>query len=188
MAQVKLLVGLGNPGRKYARTRHNLGFMLLDYLARLSGAKFRAGKGDWKQARLTLEGHELWAIKPETYMNRSGLAVSGFCRYHNLQPPEVLVICDDINLPLGRLRLRRDGSAGGHKGLEDIIASLGSDRFMRLRLGIGLPSLGEAAEEYVLKGFEKEEKEAVANLVETAGRAVIAILKDGLTAAQNQYN
>ncbi|HER00184.1 MAG TPA: aminoacyl-tRNA hydrolase [candidate division Zixibacteria bacterium] len=188
MAQYKLLAGLGNPGKKYANTRHNLGFMVLDYLARKNGRKFKSGKGKWKEARLDLDGYEIWAIKPQTFMNLSGQAVADFCSYFKIEPEEVLVVCDDINLPLGKIRIRDSGSAGGHKGLKDIIDFFGSDQFSRVRLGIDLPPAGEPSEAYVLKPFGDREQKIVDEMIENAVRAAALVISDGVTAAQNEYN
>lgn len=188
IAQIKLLVGLGNPGKKYALTRHNMGYMVLDYLAAKNGRKFTTGKGQWSQARLALDNSELWAIKPETYMNLSGSAVRAFCDYFKIEPEEILVVCDDINLAVGKLRIRDSGSAGGHKGLEDIIQTLGSDNFARLRLGIGLPPEGLASEDYVLKRFDDNETNTIAEMIKTAASALSRIYSEGIEAAQNDYN
>ncbi|NIP43205.1 MAG: aminoacyl-tRNA hydrolase [candidate division Zixibacteria bacterium] len=188
MARYKLLAGLGNPGKKYAKTRHNLGFMVLDYLADRNGRKFKSGKGKWKEARLELDGKEIWAIMPQTYMNLSGQAVAEFCNYLKIEPEEVLVVCDDINLPLGKIRIRDSGSAGGHNGLKDIIESLGSDRFSRIRLGIDLPPEGEPSEAYVLKPFGEKDQKIVKEMIENAVRAASMVISEGVTAAQNEYN
>jgi PTH1 family peptidyl-tRNA hydrolase len=188
MAQYKLLVGLGNPGKKYSMTRHNIGFMVLDSLAEKAGQKFKTGRGKWKQARINLSGHDIWAIKPQTYMNLSGQAVEYFCSYYKIEPEQILVVCDDINLPLGKLRIRADGSAGGHNGLKDIIASLGSENFSRIRLGIDLPPQGEASEDYVLRPFSEDERKTVSTMIKSAAEAILTIVSEGVTAAQNIYN
>jgi PTH1 family peptidyl-tRNA hydrolase len=188
MAQYKLLAGLGNPGKKYADTRHNLGFMVLDYLAEKNGRKFKSGKGKWKEARLSLNGKEIWAIKPQTFMNLSGQAIAAFCNYYKIEPEEILVVCDDINLPLGKIRIRDSGSAGGHNGLKDIIAAVGSNSFSRIRLGIDLPPEGEPSEAYVLKPFGDKDKKIVNEMIENAVRAASLVVSEGVTAAQNEYN
>lgn len=188
MAQYKLLVGLGNPGKKYSMTRHNIGFMVLDSLAEKAGQKYKTGRGKWKEARLNLSGHDIRAIKPQTYMNLSGQAVQSFCSYYNIEPEEILIVCDDINLSLGKLRIRADGSAGGHNGLKDIIASLGTENFSRMRLGIDLPPHGEASEDYVLRPFSEDERKTVDAMIKTAAEAILTIVAEGVTAAQNIYN
>jgi len=188
MAQIRLLVGLGNPGRKYAKTRHNLGYMVLDYMAQKENRKFMPGKGEWKQTRLLQGQTEIWAIKPKTFMNLSGFAVKAFCDYYKIEPDQVLVVCDDINLPVGKLRIREFGSAGGHKGLEDIIAAFNSDRFARLRLGIGMPPESQPSEIYVLQQFDDNEHKIIGELIENAASAVCRIISEGIVAAQNVYN
>jgi peptidyl-tRNA hydrolase, PTH1 family len=188
MAQIKLIVGLGNPGKKYSETRHNLGFMVVDFMAAQDGRKFKAGKGEWKQARITIGNLEVWAIKPKTFMNRSGLAVRMFCDYYKIEPEEVLVVCDDINLPVGKIRIRSSGSAGGHNGLKDIISNLGSDQFTRVRMGIDLPENGEPSEDYVLKRFDENEKKTVTEMIKSAVSAIETVKSAGVEAAQNIYN
>jgi len=188
MAHFKLLVGLGNPGRKYSRTRHNLGFMTADYLVDKNAGGFKSGRGKWDQARIDCEGHDLWVIKPKTYMNRSGLAVRDFVDYYKIEPEQVIVVCDDINLPLGRLRIRESGSAGGHNGLKDIIDWMGSDAFARIRMGIDIPPGDLPSEVYVLDRFGADEFETVKTMIKSAAEAVVTILSDGLAAAQNKYN
>lgn len=188
MAQIKLIVGLGNPGKKYQGTRHNLGFVLLDFLAARANRKFTAGRGEYKQSRLIIGGCDIWALKPKTFMNRSGLAVSEFINYYRIAPEEIVVVCDDINLPAGKLRIREAGSAGGHKGLADIIRCLNSDRFTRIRLGVGLPPEGQPSEDYVLKNFDKSEKAVINEMIENAARVVETLICEGITAAQNNFN
>ena len=121
-------------------------------------------------------------------MNLSGQAIAEFCHYYKIEPEEVLVVCDDINLPLGKLRVRDSGSVGGHNGLKDIIESLGSDQFSRVRLGIGLPENGEPSEVYVLKPFGKTEQKIVEEMIINAVRAAAIVISEGISAAQNDYN
>ncbi len=188
MAHFKLLVGLGNPGSKYSRTRHNLGFMAADYLVDRKGSGFKSGRGKWDEARVDINGQDLWVIKPLTYMNRSGQAVRSFADYFKIEPEQIIVVCDDINLPLGRLRIRDSGSAGGHNGLGDIIETLGTDAFARVRLGIDLPPGTMPSEVYVLNRFDDEELRIVEEMVKLAADAVETIHRDGIAAAQNKYN
>jgi len=188
MAQIKLIVGLGNPGKKYQGTRHNLGFVLLDFLAAQANQKFKAGRGEYKQSRLDLGYCDLWALKPKTFMNRSGLAVAGFCNYFRIAPEEVVVVCDDINLPIGKIRIREAGSAGGHKGLADIIRCLNSDCFTRIRLGVGLPPEEQPSEDYVLKNFDSGEMAVINEMIENAARVVQTLICEGITSAQNNFN
>ena len=188
MALIKLLAGLGNPGDKYRLTRHNFGFMLLNELARRAGQNYAMGKGSWLETRLQIAGSQLRAIKPQTYMNLSGQAVRQCSAYYRIEPEEILVVCDDINLPLGQMRIRPAGSAGGHNGLKDIIAELGTDRFSRLRLGVGLQPEKLPSEVFVLQAFDDNETELVEKTIDTAAEAVAFLIREGLEAAQNKYN
>lgn len=164
-ASLRLVVGLGNPGPQYAQTRHNAGFWLVDELARQHGVQFRPdGKAHGESCRIALAGQELWLLKPLTFMNRSGLAVAALARFHRIAPPEILVVHDDLDLPPGTVRLKQSGGHGGHNGLRDLIAHLGSPDFLRLRLGIGHPGDRRDVLDYVLRRAPREEQA----LVETA--------------------
>jgi PTH1 family peptidyl-tRNA hydrolase len=183
---VKLIVGLGNPGQKYAGTRHNVGFRVIDELARrwsidLPQEKFHAWFG-----RGTLAGEQVVLLKPTTFMNRSGPAVLAAGRFYRLEPTDLLVISDDLALPLGRLRLRARGGAGGHNGLQDIIDRLGSDAFARMRLGID-PPIGDPAD-YVLSRFSESEESIVAATCCRAADAVECWVERGTEFAMNRYN
>ncbi|MDX9741382.1 MAG: aminoacyl-tRNA hydrolase [Gammaproteobacteria bacterium] len=166
-----LLVGLGNPGAKYERTRHNAGFWLLDSLARQLGAEFRSERrfsGDLASVRL--EGRTVFLLKPTTFMNRSGQAVRALAHFHKLTPQQVLIVHDEIDLPPGTARLKRDGGHGGHNGLRDIIANFGGDRdFYRLRIGVGRPGPGAAeVVDYVLNAPSAAERDAIDAAIEAA--------------------
>lgn len=183
----QLIVGLGNPGRRYARTRHNIGFMVVDELVRRSG-------GTWSSDRSLnsevggLNGVRL--LKPMTYMNESGRPVGAMCRFHRWTPAQVLVVYDDVSLPLGRLRLRASGSAGGHNGMRSIIQHLGSDAFPRLRIGIGdgRRSADEPLTSHVLGEFTTAEEPDRADAVNRAADAIETLLQQGWEAAMNRYN
>lgn len=180
---------MGNPGREYAVTRHNVGFMLAD---RLSGAgDMTFGKsGSAFIAKGTVFGAQAVLIKPQTYMNLSGRAVAEFSSFYKIEAGRILVFYDDCDLPLGKIRLRKDGGSGGHKGLESIITSLGSRDFPRLRLGIGRPADSEDPElkDYVLTPFTRDEVAAVDEMLGIAMDAVKAFVTDGITAAMNRFN
>lgn len=183
-----LLFGLGNPGREYEATRHNVGFRLADELSRHcriplgSGSRFAVyGQGLW-------EGTELAIIKPLTFMNRSGRAVGEMLSRFHASPESVLVVCDDANLPLGELRLRSRGSSGGHKGLQSIIDHLGTEDFARLRLGVGGAPAGMALEDYVLDAFAPQEQEVAEGLIVRARDTVLCSIKESIVAAMNQFN
>lgn len=183
----RLIVGLGNPGPEYQRTRHNVGFLVVDRLLARHPCQTSRNKfhGELFQVR---EGpEEQWLVlKPHTYMNRSGLSVAAAVGYYGIELADVLVVCDDFNLPLGRLRLRRGGSDGGQKGLADIIAQLGTTEFPRLRIGIAAPQ-GEAIE-HVLGSFSPDELPVIAEAVERAVDGIEWWSREGIEAAMNRVN
>lgn len=189
---MKLIVGLGNPGREYSATRHNIGFAVLSALARKNGINFdkrcchaRAGEG-------RIAGTEVILARPQTYMNLSGEAVSALMRRYRLKTSDLLVVHDDLDLPLGRIRLRAGGSAGGHNGLKSIIAATGSIEFARLKIGIGRPD-NEAESrtevvDHVLSGFDSAERRIVEVAVARAVEAIETFIEYGLEAAMNRFN
>ena len=183
-----LLFGLGNPGREYEATRHNVGFRLADELSAYCRIALRDGsrrtvfgRGQWK-------GNELLVAKPLTYMNRSGGAVVELLKRFEAPPESALVVCDDVNLPLGELRLRPRGSAGGHNGLQSIIEQLGTEQFPRLRLGVGGAPAGISLEDYVLDAFLPEEEKDVEALITRARDAVLCLLEETIEVAMSRYN
>jgi PTH1 family peptidyl-tRNA hydrolase len=183
--ELKLVVGLGNPGREYQNTRHNIGWMVLDLLAAANGKTFRAER-KWKAEAVELPGTIL--LKPQTYMNLSGESVAPLARFFKFPLESILVVYDDMALPLGRLRLRAKGSAGGHNGLQSIITHLGADAVPRLRLGIGAPAGDPSWVGHVLGGFREEERPVVEKTVRLAAEAVGHIQTKGFTSAMNCYN
>jgi len=183
----RLIVGLGNPGRQYARNRHNAGFKCLDALARAHGISLRSREGRAQTGRGEIGGQELILAKPLTYMNRSGGAVAALLRRHQIAPDQILVIYDDLALPLGRIRIRERGSSGGHNGVKSIIDALGTDEFPRLRVGIGPPPEGDTAP-FVLSDFSPEEQRLFARVRKTVVEAVECVVTDGLERAMNRYN
>ncbi|HVT27330.1 MAG TPA: aminoacyl-tRNA hydrolase [Lacipirellulaceae bacterium] len=185
---MKLIVGLGNIGRQYEKTRHNIGFDVLNALAaRNPGASVKE-KFDGRLMDLTIAGQRSLLLWPHTLMNRSGQSVRTAADFYQVPPTDLLVICDDFNLPLGKLRLRSQGSAGGQKGLEDIINRLGTDVFSRLRIGIGpVPDAWDAAD-FVLSRFGAAERPAVAEAIERAADATECWVAEGVDAAMNQFN
>ncbi|WP_027719206.1 aminoacyl-tRNA hydrolase [Desulfovirgula thermocuniculi] len=183
-----LVVGLGNPGAEYARTRHNVGFMVVDRLAADLGIE--VGRV-WLRSLVGLgylDGKRIILAKPLTYMNRSGEAVGLLLRWYGLTPQELLVVSDDLDLPVGQLRLRRSGSSGGHRGLQSVIERLGGGDFARLRVGIGRPPEGVAVVDWVLSEFAPEELPAVERAVAEASQAVRLALTEGMEAAMNRFN
>ncbi|MHC4232689.1 MAG: aminoacyl-tRNA hydrolase [Planctomycetota bacterium] len=186
-ASMKLIAGLGNPGSKYDETRHNVGFRVVDALAERFGEKVRRKKFNALAEEIHAEDTKLLLIKPQDYMNRSGHAIATAAGFYKLGPADVLVVTDDMALDVGRLRIRAKGSAGGHNGLKDIIARLGSDDFARLRVGIGDSGRMDAAD-YVLSRFSAEERAIVDNAVQTAVDAICCWLRDGVDIAMTRYN
>ncbi|MBE3577877.1 MAG: aminoacyl-tRNA hydrolase [Limnochordales bacterium] len=190
---MRVVVGLGNPGRRYENTRHSLGFMVVDRLARLlPGSTWQEGEMALV-ARACFEpanGDGVWLllVKPLTYMNASGLAVSSLIAAERVTLEQLLVICDDLDLPPGQLRLRARGSAGGHRGLLSIIAAVGSTDFPRLRIGIGRPPEGMSVVDYVLAPLAEEELAVYAAAAEEAARAVLVWATEGIDAAMTQFN
>jgi PTH1 family peptidyl-tRNA hydrolase len=183
-----LIVGLGNPGKRYADTRHNVGFMVVDELAAREREAFCAGRGDYLLCRLKLASGELFLQKPLTYMNLSGSAVQQALQYFKLTADEMLIVCDDTNLPFGRLRLRAQGSDGGHNGLSSVIAALGTEQVARLRIGVGNDFIKGGQADYVLSTFVSEERQELKHIIERAADAVLFFAEHGITSAMNQYN
>lgn len=185
---MQAVAGLGNPGESYAHTRHNAGAMLLEELLRRGKVLESRDKEYVHLSRLKLGPDSTWLIRPTTYMNSSGLGVAQACQSLQLQPADVLVAYDDIDLPLGQMRLRRDGGAGGHRGMESLIAELGTDRFPRLRLGIRGEGRGPDTADYVLTAFDADELFELKSMIDRGADAVRMILRRGLGPAMNTYN
>ncbi|MGB0776191.1 MAG: aminoacyl-tRNA hydrolase [Akkermansiaceae bacterium] len=186
MSSIKLIIGLGNPGQKYENTRHNVGFMVVDKLAAGYGAQL-ANHLKWRAhvAKIPQSGAIL--MKPQTFMNESGLSVGAAMRFYKWQPEEVLVVYDDVAIPFGTLRFRMAGSAGGHNGIKSIIAHLGSDRFPRLKVGIGNTTKNSMVG-HVLGKFSTDEQNELENTLATAAEAVQLALSAGVAAAANTHN
>ena len=183
---MKLLVGLGNPGTQYANTRHNVGYKVVDQLARRCRTELTTQKFNAFFAKTELAQHPVVLLKPTTFMNRSGQAIQATGNFYKLQLEDLLVISDDIALPLGKLRFRTGGGAGGHNGMQDIIDRLGSDQFNRLRIGID-PPVGSQVD-YVLSGFSPAEQTAIDQACVRAADAAQDWTAQGIEFAMNQYN
>ena len=184
----RLVVGLGNPGPDYEDTRHNVGFWVIDRLAETTGIAVEAerdralvGEGLWR-------GHPMALAKPMTFMNRSGQAVTRLMQRYGLEPADVLIVYDDLALPIGALRLRGKGGAGGHNGVQDLIDRLNSTEFPRLRVGVGDSFSRGGQVQYVLSPFDDEERPAIEEAVGAAAEAALTFVREGLTAAMNQHN
>lgn len=184
----KLIVGLGNPGIDYRDTRHNIGFMVVDELARRFKASFTEEKR-WHGLNAKISG--TWLLKPQTFMNDSGRSVRGLSQFYKIAPAETLVVYDDVDLPLGKMRMRLSGSAGGHNGMKSLINTFGTDAFPRLKLGIatdsGRPS-GDRLVGHVLGKFREEERPSLEIFIQRAADAVMSSLQTSLGAAMNVFN
>jgi PTH1 family peptidyl-tRNA hydrolase len=182
-----LVAGLGNPGRGYERTRHNLGWLVADELARRHGGSFRS-KFSGRLAELRVDGKRVALLKPETYMNESGRSLAAAARFFKLEPGALLVVHDDVDLEPGRLQARAGGGLAGHNGLRSIAQGLGTQDFLRLRIGVGRPGRGDprSVSDYVLSGFEADED--VDGLVSRSADAVETVLREGLDTAQARFN
>jgi len=189
MAQVvKVVVGLGNPGRRYLKTRHNVGFLVADALAGRMGARYEIKAGLYALADGEAEGVGFAVVKPLTFMNNSGTAVAAVLRHMALPPEALLVVHDDVNLPFGRLRLRAKGSDGGHNGVASIIEALGTEQFPRLRIGIGADFAPGEMVQYVLARFTRGEWQALQEVIERAVDACLTFVTSSLVTAMNQFN
>jgi PTH1 family peptidyl-tRNA hydrolase len=186
---VKLIVGLGNPGIEYQFTPHNLGFMVIDAIANDLGIEVRNRQCRALTARSAIAGESVVLAKPETYMNLSGLSVRELVAEHQVDVSrDLIVIYDELDLPLGAIRIRQRGSSAGHNGMESILGALGTDEFLRIRLGIAPDrKLGDSVK-YVLTPFRKAQEDVVGEVLERATQAVEIILKDGPAAAMNRFN
>ena len=184
-----LIVGLGNPGREYERTRHNTGFRAIDLLAQTLGCKIDKAKFQGLYGQTVYNGTKLFLLKPQTYMNLSGRAVLQLSAYYSIPPERIIVLFDDISLEPGRLRVRGDGSAGGHNGIKSIIAELGSQNFPRVKIGVGAkPNSEFDLAAWVLSTFSAKEEKDLSFALENAGQAALLIIDQGVPQAANRFN
>ncbi len=192
---MKLIVGLGNPEKQYAKTRHNLGFEVLDEYRR------KKNLDEWQlenkfKAEIIKVGPDLILVRPQTYMNNSGLSVRQLVDYFKVKPEDIIVVYDELDLPFGKIKIRMGGAAAGHHGVESIMSSIGTDRFIRIRLGIGTPETQSAehggqhvdVNHFVLSSFNHNEKSHVKHMLKQVIHALDALLEEGLEVVQNQYN
>jgi PTH1 family peptidyl-tRNA hydrolase len=185
---VYLIAGLGNPGSTYKNTRHNIGFRLIDLWAsllsvRLNGRRFRS-----RNTRKRIQGKEIILLRPVTFMNESGLSIRACKDFYDLDTKEILIVHDDLDLPVGRIRVLRDGGAGGHKGVLSIIHHLGTEEFSRVKIGIGRPRYGEGTEDYVLSPFYDDEKDTMDKVLLLAVEACGLFVSSGVESAMNHIN
>jgi len=187
-ASPTLIVGLGNPGNEYATTRHNIGFWCVDSIAERASIRFAHDHRLVVVGEGVFEGVGIVLAKPNTYVNESGLAVRWLLRHYDASPADLLIAYDDMNLVLGKLRIRPRGSAGGHNGIKSIIRAIGTNEFTRIRIGIGRPPDGVGNVEFVLGRMGSGERKSVDEAVERAAEAAFCILAKGTTEAMNRYN
>lgn len=184
-----LIVGLGNPGREYERTRHNCGFRAIDSLASCLGCKIDKLKFQGLYTQTLISGRKVYLLKPQTYMNLSGKSVLQLSAYYNIPPERIIVMFDDISLAPGRLRIRSDGSAGGHNGIKSIIAELGSQDFPRIKIGVGgKPDPNADLAAWVLSGFSAKDEKDLQFALDNAVQAALTIMEKGTAEAANRYN
>ena len=193
---MELIVGFGNPGAVYTRNRHNIGFMCLNRFARKHGIRFTRKQGQARIGEGEINGMKLILARPQTMMNLSGQSVSRLVKRFNIKPEDLIIIHDDLDLPLGKIRIRQGGRPGGHKGIESTIACLGTGNFIRVRVGIGRPALMDSADmdrdsgviSHVLSDFDTSENKIVAEVMNKVNEAILCLINEGLTATMNRYN
>ncbi len=189
---MKLIVGLGNPGRGYANNRHNAGFICLNYFARTQDIRFNKKQGQARIGIGEIAGNKVVVARPQTYMNLSGQSVSHLIKKFDINLDDLLVIHDDLDLPLGKIRISKGSGSGGHKGVESIITYLDSQAFPRIRVGVGRPATTEPSEAdiiaYVLSDFTRDEREIITLVIPKVNEAILCLLTEGLTTAMNKYN
>jgi PTH1 family peptidyl-tRNA hydrolase len=183
-----LIVGLGNPGRQYKQTRHNVGFGAIERLSKDLGVRLKSRRFQSRSTRTTFEGHDIILIRPMTYMNRSGSAVHACMDFYGLHPGDILVIHDDIDLQVGRVKVVKQGGAGGHKGVSSLIEHLGTHTFARVKIGIGRPRHDETIEDFVLSPFYQEEKPIIEEAIQTAVEAFGLFVAGGIESTMNVIN
>ena len=184
-----LIAGLGNPGKKYEMTRHNIGFEVIDYISKEYGIKVNKIKHKALLGEGILQGERVLLAKPQTFMNLSGESIREICEYYKLLPEQIIIIYDDIALPAGSVRIRAKGSAGGHNGMKSIIYQLQTDEFMRLRIGVGAPQHEDYdLKDYVLGRFGKEEADDIISAVKLCPDALTVMMRDGAAAAASRFN
>jgi peptidyl-tRNA hydrolase, PTH1 family len=191
---MKLIVGLGNPGKEYSTNRHNIGFLCINHLAKIHRIELDRKQGKARIGIGRVAGNEVVLAKPQTYMNLSGESVRLLMHNHNVNLEDLIVIHDDLDLPLGKIRIRLGSSAGGHNGIKSIIACLGTQEFVRIRVGISRPLLegeedkGESIKDYVLGDFTSQDRPVIEETINRVSEAVVCLITQGLTSAMNKFN
>ena len=184
---IKAVIGLGNPGKQYEKTRHNVGFMVVDVVASLLRCPKKIKECCFSHI-IDCSDHDVILVKPQTYMNNSGVAVKNLLEDLNIKPEEILVVYDDLDLPLGTIRLRKKGSSGGHRGIKSIIENIKTENFPRLKIGIGRPERKEQVADYVLSPFSKNEQILAEKVISEAAECVLNVLKYGVDKSMNFCN
>lgn len=182
------VIGLGNPGKQYSGTRHNIGFEIIDYIARENNVSVTKIKHKSLCGEMFVGGEKVLLVKPQTYMNRSGEAVLDIHKYYKIPLENIIVIYDDIDLAVGKLRIRKKGSAGTHNGMRSILYQIQSEEFPRIRFGVGRPRYSESLIDFVIGKFYKDDIETIKELIETSAKAVEEIVKAGVDSSMNKYN
>lgn len=186
---MKMIVGLGNPGKKYEQTKHNIGFAVVDQLAKEQQVTFKKNPFEAEVADFFVNGEKILLVKPQTFMNESGRAVGPLMTYYGIYPEELLVVYDDLDLQIGKIRLRQKGSAGGHNGIKSIIAHLNSQVFNRIKVGIGRPKGNQTVVQHVLNPFDKEDSKLIQEAINQAVEAATEwIQTDEFVSAMNHFN
>ncbi len=189
VADIRLIVGLGNPGAQYADTRHNAGFWFVDEVARTTGATLRAEpRFHGLAARIMLEGHELWLLEPSTFMNRSGQSVAALARFYKIAPEQILIVHDEIDLPVGQVKLKYAGGHGGHNGLRDLHAHLGTPNYWRLRIGVGHPGSKDLVVDYVLHAPSRLDREKINVVIDEASHQLQDLLRGEAARVMNHLH
>lgn len=188
MSDKYMIVGLGNPGAQYEQTRHNIGFMVIDRLAARFDVSLKKGRGTNKIARLAIADHPTLFVKPLSFMNNSGIVVAGLLNYYNIDLSRLLIIYDEVELPFGRLRLRKKGGSGGHNGISSIIDHLQTKEFARLRIGIGTEYAKKDMTKFVLSNFSRNEQQELDQMLDISVNAVISFIRDGIDKTMTLYN
>ena len=185
---MKLIVGLGNPGEEYTQTRHNVGFMVIGHWVKSLGVRLGGRRFYSSNIQTQYQRKDIILLCPRTYMNLSGKAVKACVDFHGILPEDILVVHDDIDLGLGRIKVVRDGGAGGHKGVLSLIHSLGTKAFCRIKIGVGRPRQGETVEEYVLSQFHEEDRDIIEAVIQRAVKACELFVSEGIESAMNTIN
>lgn len=185
---MRIIVGLGNPSNQYTGTRHNIGFEVINYLAKDNGIEINRAKHRAHIGEGFIAEHKVLLVKPQTYMNLSGESVREILQFYKLTPEDIIVVYDDTSLDVGQIRIRKSGSAGGHNGIKNIIERLDTDVFLRVKVGIGEKPDGWDLSDYVLSKFKKDEEEIISQSIENAAAAIVTMITQDVTTAMNKYN